>query len=228
MTIAKHYFVTGTDTDVGKTCVSSALLYAAREAGLKTAALKPIAAGCCQTPQGLRNDDALALQALCTQPLSYRQINPVALEPAIAPHIAAQQAAVSLSVEGLARDCRDALDCGADFTIIEGAGGWRVPLNDEEYLSGLACEIAAPVILVVGMRLGCLNHALLSAEAIRGDGLQVAAWVANRVTMDMPVYEENINTLSQLLAAPLLGSIPYLDDLSPASIAHYIDMRILS
>lgn len=205
----KTFFVTGTDTGVGKTLMSAGLLLAAKERGLSTAALKPVAAGCDVTAEGLRNDDALLLQSVITQSLAYEQINPIALEPAIAPHIAAQQARRVLSVDRLTGFCRGVLN-QADFTLVEGAGGWRVPLNSAETLADLARTLQLPVILIVGIRLGCINHAMLTVEAIARDGLPLAGWVANIIDPDMPCQQENIVSLQQRLAAPCLGVVPYL------------------
>ncbi|WP_111642730.1 dethiobiotin synthase [Marinimicrobium alkaliphilum] len=219
----RTYFVTGTDTGVGKTLVASALLYKAGQQGLSTAALKPVAAGCEDTPDGLRNDDALQLQAVINTPLTYEQINPVALAPAIAPHIAAQHAGKMLSVSRLAGYCRGVLG-QADFSLVEGAGGWRVPLNPTETLADLARELKLPVILVVGMRLGCLNHALLTAEAIRRDGLTLAGWVGSILEPDMPCLKENLGTLGLMLKAPCLGILPHLAPVSAENAAEYVEL----
>ena len=217
----KTFFVTGTDTGVGKTLMSAGLLLAAKERGLSTAALKPVAAGCEVTAEGLRNDDALLLQSVITQSLAYEQINPIALEPAIAPHIAAQQARRVLSVDRLAGFCRGVLN-QADFTLVEGAGGWRVPLNSAETLADLARTLQLPVILIVGIRLGCINHAMLTVEAIARDGLPLAGWVANIIDPDMPCQQENIVSLQQRLAAPCLGVVPYLGQgASPAQLKEF-------
>lgn len=218
----RAFFVTGTDTGVGKTQVTAALLYAGREAGLSTAALKPVAAGCEATPEGLRNEDAVLLQSLVSEPLIYEQINPVALAPAIAPHIAATEARRAVSVQRLSGYCRGVLG-RADLTLVEGAGGWRVPINRSETLADLARLLNLPVILVVGMRLGCLNHALLTAEAVLRDGLPLAGWVANTLEADMPRLEENIASLSQRLPAPCLGVIPRLKEVSPAALVQYLN-----
>lgn len=206
----KAFFITGTDTGVGKTLIAAGLLIAAKNRGLTSAALKPVAAGCEKTEAGLRNEDALVLQSVITQDLAYEQINPIALEPAIAPHIAAQQAKRILSVDRLSGFCRGVLN-SADITLVEGAGGWRVPLNPAETLADLARALQLPVILVVGIRLGCINHALLTVEAIARDGLPLAGWVANCVELDMLCREENITSLAQRIGAPCLGVVPYLD-----------------
>ena len=203
------FFVTGTNTEVGKTYVTAALLAAAAERGMATAAVKPVASGCELTEEGLRNSDALTLQQAMTLDLPYQQVNPVALEPAIAPHIAAYEARKMLDPSRLAGVCRGVMSSAADFVLIEGAGGWRVPLSPRAMLSDLPKELQLPVILVVGMELGCINHALLTAEAIRRDGLQLAGWVGNFVREGMVRAEENLATLNGLLPAPCLGVIPF-------------------
>lgn len=220
------FFVTGTGTEVGKTWVSEALLLAARAKGLRTLALKPVAAGCEITSEGLRNEDALALKNAMTESLPYDAVNPVALEMAIAPHIAAAKAGVELRAEDLARHCRAILEHPHDFALIEGAGGWRVPLNNnKETMADLAVAIKSPVILVVGMGLGCLSNALLTAEAIRADGLQLAGWVANTPGATMPFLSENLVTLADTLSAPCLGQVPCVPSAQAA--ANYLDLEVL-
>ncbi|MES2822161.1 MAG: dethiobiotin synthase [Pseudomonadota bacterium] len=218
----KAFFITGTDTNVGKTLVSAGLLVTAKNNGLTTAALKPVAAGCEKTVAGLRNSDALMLQSVITQALPYEQINPIALEAAIAPHIAAQQEKRSVSVDRLAGFCRGVLS-SADFTIVEGAGGWRVPINPRETMADLAKNLQLPVIMVVSIRLGCLNHAFLTFEAIVRDGLPVAGWIANCMDADMPALHENIDSLRARLPIPCLATVPFLLEPSPATMASYFD-----
>ncbi|HEX8593209.1 MAG TPA: dethiobiotin synthase [Pseudomonas sp.] len=225
--MSSAYFIAGTDTDVGKTTVATGLLYAARQAGLSTVAGKPVASGCAVTANGLRNDDALALMAQCSVGLGYDEINPVAFEPAIAPHLAAREAGVALTVQGLLGPMRLLLARNADFTLIEGAGGWRVPLADQANLSDLAVALKLPVILVVGVRLGCINHALLTAEAIANDGLQLAGWVANIVDAKTSRLEENLATLAERLPAPCLGRIPRLKKPSAEAVAEYLHLELL-
>lgn len=203
----KQFFITGTDTDAGKTYFSTGLLAAAKRKGFRTAGLKPVAAGAIETEDGFYNEDALSLMEQTTAKLSYDQINPVLLKPAIAPHIAAQQVGKTMSVDRLTGYVKGALLVPYDFAIVEGAGGWRVPISDRALLSDLAKELAFPVIMVVNMKLGCINHALLSAEAIARDGLKLAGWVAN-FQDEMPCYKENVATLKTFLSAPLLGELP--------------------
>ncbi|WP_193165590.1 dethiobiotin synthase [Microbulbifer hainanensis] len=207
--MTRTFFVAGTDTEVGKTYVTAGLLASAAARGLKTAAVKPVASGCTETEDGLRNEDALQLQEAMTMDLPYQQVNPIALEPAIAPHIAAREAGRVLDVGRMAGVCRGVMSAGADLVLIEGAGGWRTPLGPRSFLSQLPRELDIPVILVVGMQLGCINHALLTAEAVRRDGLALAGWVANFVRDDMARPQENLATLQSLLPAPLLGIVPH-------------------
>lgn len=224
----KTCFVTGTDTGVGKTLVSAAILEAARNRFLKTLGMKPIASGCEVTPEGLRNEDALMLQAAMTETVAYEQINPIALEPAIAPHVAAQQAGRQLSAERLIGLCRGMMMKPADLLLIEGAGGWRVPLNDRETYARVPGELGIPVIMVVPLQLGCINHALLTAEAIRADGLTVAAWVANRpVAEAMSCEQETLDYLMSHLQAPCLGVLPWQAAPDPVALAGHLDLSSL-
>ncbi len=201
-----RFFVAGTDTGVGKTWTACRLLSNAKAQGLSCYGLKPVAAGCEQTPEGPRNDDALALMAASSVAMEYDWVNPVALRTAIAPHVAAQQENRRLSADRLLGYVQGTVMSHlADLILVEGAGGWRVPLNDRESLAHLAVGLQWPVILVVGMRLGCLNHALLTAEAIERDGLILAGWVANDLGDPMPHLAENIETLEHWLPAPRIG-----------------------
>ncbi|GAA5320560.1 MAG: dethiobiotin synthase [Candidatus Pelagadaptatus aseana] len=220
----KTFFVAGTDTDAGKTLVASALLVKASQQGLRTAAVKPVAAGCEETPEGLRNSDALMLQQAMTLDLPYEQVNPIAFKPPIAPHIAAMHEGQTLQASRLAGYCRGILMQPAEMVLVEGAGGWKVPLNPRETLADLAIELNVPVILVVGMKLGCINHALLTAEAIARDGLTLAGWVANRIDGDMSCYEENVMTLKTLIQAPLLGEIPFLEQVTAEAASQFLSL----
>jgi len=225
--MSSSYFIAGTDTDIGKTTIAAGLLYAARQSGLSTVAGKPVASGCIVSPEGLRNADALALLAECSVALTYEEVNPVAFEPAIAPHLAAREAGVALTVQSLLEPMRYLLNKGADFTLIEGAGGWRVPLADQSNLSDLAKALQLPVILVVGVRLGCINHALLTAEAIAQDGLQLAGWVANIIDGKTARLEENLATLAERLPAPCLGRVPRLKKPTAEAVAEFLHLELL-
>ena len=218
----KNYFITGTDTDVGKTLVAASLLHSASDRGLVTLGLKPVAAGCDLVEGQLKNSDALALMEAASVELIYDQVNPVALEAAIAPHIAAQKAGVRLNADRLVAYCKGSLMRKYDFAVVEGAGGWRVPLNDRETLASVAKQLNFPVILVVGMKLGCISHALLTAEAIVRDGLPFAGWVANRIDPEMEEYEANLDSLKQRLPGLFLGAIPFIESVDPRSVAKYL------
>ncbi len=218
------YFVTGTDTGVGKTLISAGFLTLAHKQGQKAFGLKPVAAGA-ELVQGLlRNDDALLLQKHSSVALSYEEINPVVLREPVAPHIAAAREGKRLVLSQLEGRVRGALLHQADLRLIEGAGGWRVPLADGEFLSSLPARLHCPVILVVGMRLGCLNHALLSVEAIRRDGLALAGWVANSLSAELPCLEQNWRTLADLIDAPCMGRVPFLPNASAASVADHLHL----
>ncbi|UTL90735.1 dethiobiotin synthase [Pseudomonas fluorescens] len=225
--MSQAYFIAGTDTDVGKTTIAAGLLHAARLQGLSTLGAKPVASGCSMTAKGLRNSDAQALIDESSIKLAYEEVNPFAFEPAIAPHVAAREASVALEVTVLAKAMRHVLEQGADFTLIEGAGGWRVPLSNHANLSDLAIALKLPVILVVGVRLGCINHALLSAEAIARDGLQLAGWVANIIEPRTSRLEENLASLAERLPAPCLGRVPKLKQATADAVAEYLQLDLL-
>lgn len=221
-------FVTGTDTGVGKTIASAAILEAARTLGKRTVAMKPVASGCDRTEHGLRNEDALMLQAAMTESLPYAQVNPVALEPAIAPHVAAEQAGQTLSAERLSGFCRGLQMTPADLMLIEGAGGWRVPLNPRETYARLPALLEARVIMVVPLQLGCINHALLTAEAIGHDGLELAGWVANHPAPEfMPYEEDTLRYLLNHLPAPCLGVLPWQENPVPADLSRHLELSLL-
>ncbi|MGL5906949.1 MAG: dethiobiotin synthase [Shewanella sp.] len=227
------FFVTGTDTDSGKTLISTGLLIALKRAserlGLQwqTMGVKPIASGAAMTPAGLRNQDALQLMAASSLTLSYEQVNPICFQQAIAPHIAAQTCEVSIAPEAIVAQLDLSAMAGADVCLIEGAGGWRLPLGNGHYLSEVAQHLKTPVILVVGMKLGCLNHALLTQEAILADGLPIAGWVANRLDPQMSVFDENLASLQQMMCAPFLGCVPFLTHPSAQQVADFLDVTPL-
>jgi len=204
-------FVTGTDTDAGKTVAACAILVVLARRGLSVAGFKPVAAGAERTPAGLRNADAHLLRAFSSVPLDYEDVNPVLLEMAIAPHLAAQAAGLELEPGPLV-DCRHRLGTRAQVVVTEGAGGWLVPLSATSDMADLALAIGDPVVLVVGMKLGCINHALLTAESIHGRGCRLVGWVANCLDPAMSAVTENLETLSGMLGCPLLGCIPWLGD----------------
>lgn len=199
------YFLTGTDTEVGKTFVACALLHRARQLGLSAAGLKPVAAG---TDAAGRNDDVEAIRAASSVELPLAIVNPWCFAPAIAPHLAAAEEGRVITFAPISTACQEAREA-ADFVVVEGVGGFRVPLGPDGDSADLAAILGLPVILVVGMRLGCINHALLSAEAIAARGLSLAGWVANRIDPAMARFETNLQTLRDSLPAPLLGVVPH-------------------
>jgi dethiobiotin synthetase len=202
----KRWFVTGTDTGIGKTRAACAIIRDLVAQGRKVAALKPVASGCERTFDGLRNEDALAMMAIMNVTLSYEEVNPFAYEPAIAPHIAAEEAGRPVDLEHIVA-IANSID--ADDLVIEGAGGWSVPLGDELMFADLVRAVDAEVILVVGMKLGCINHAVLTSGQIARDGCRLGGWIANAIDPHMPVYPKNLITLSKLLPVPMIGEIPW-------------------
>ena len=198
------FFIAGTDTGVGKTWWTTTLLREATKAGIRSLGLKPVAAGAVRTAAGWRNDDALALQAASSLALPYEAINPVCLPLATSPHLAARSAGVAIDVCALANSVR-ATAQQAELALVEGAGGWLTPLDDQQTLADFALQLAAPVILVVGLRLGCLNHAQLTANAIRDSGLPLAGWIANELANDHGDRSAQIEFLTRRLGQPPLG-----------------------
>ena len=221
----RGYFVTGTDTGVGKTRIATALLRAFATKGLRAVGMKPVAAGCKRADGALVNVDVTVLTAASTVAAPVDLINPYRFEPAIAPHLAAELAGETISLQRI-RDAYVALAARADRVVVEGAGGFLVPLNEREDFGDLARLLELPVLLVVGMRLGCLNHALLTAEAVQRRGLQLAGWVANRLDATMPAVEQNVQTLCKRLDAPLLGIVPFAVRSADAE-ASCLDLRVL-
>jgi dethiobiotin synthetase len=218
-------FITGTDTGVGKTVVAAGLVHLLAGQGRRVVGLKPVASGAEHTTAGLRNADALALSAASTASLPYELTNPYCFEPPIAPHLAAAEAGVRLAADELARWYGRA-SAGADVAIVEGAGGWRVPLHPEGFLSDLPERLALGVILVVGLRLGCLNHARLTFEAIeRAERCRFVGWIGNRVEPTMALLEQNLATLGRLLGQPPLAILPHLEDPSPDVVASLLERQ---
>lgn len=221
------YFITGTDTGVGKTLVACALLQAFVKQGNKAVGMKPVAAGCVETSTGLFCEDVENLRAAGNVVASREWVNPYALISSVAPHIAAEQAGVEINLELIDRSFRQLREI-ADVTVVEGVGGFVVPLNARQDTADMAKMLGLPVILVVGMRLGCINHALLTAQAVQNKGLRLAAWVANRIDPDMNAFDENLHALETRLAAPLLGVIPHLEEANPAVLSGLIDLNIFN
>lgn len=214
-------FIAGTDTGIGKSVVSATLLAALNAGGHRAVGMKPVASGCRQTPQGLRNEDAELLIAHSAGAPDYARVNPFALAEAIAPHLAARHAGVGIRLEPIV-DAFAALSTNYDFVVVEGVGGWMVPFSDTQMQAHLVRTLRLPVVLVVGLRLGCLNHAQLSARAIAADDCKLAGWIANRVDPTMDCAEENLATLRALLPAPCLAVLPHANAPDPGALASHL------
>ena len=220
--MGQGYFVTGTDTGVGKTLIACALLRAFARTGKSVVGMKPVAAG----REGGRWADVEALAHASTVNARAQIVNPYALEPAIAPHIAAELAGLEIGLEPIARAYEE-LSRLADVVVVEGVGGFLVPLNAAQTGADLAMRLGLPMVLVVGMRLGCLNHALLTRRQIEASGLRCAGWVANCIFPDMPHLDGNIRALEQRLDCPLLGVVPFLREPTPADVAGLLSFDAL-
>lgn len=221
--MAKGFFITGTDTGVGKTWVTAGLLRALQVQGYTTAAMKPVACGGMETTQGLHNEDALLLMEYASIKLPYEVVNPYAFAPPMAPHLAAKACGQRIDITRI-KELFDGAGRGADYIVVEGVGGWKVPLNERETTVDLAAALSLPVVLVVGMRLGCLNHALLSDESITRRGMIFAGWIANSIDPLFKEIQENIEALREGIAAPLLGVVPYLPNFVAGPIAGALDL----
>lgn len=219
------FFITGTDTEVGKTWCSLGLMAKLQQQGKTVVAMKPVASGCTETTAGLRNEDALLLQAQGSAPIDYGLINPYAFAPAIAPHIAAEQSGQRIDINTIKQNLQR-LQQQAEIVIVEGVGGWQVPINENESVADLARALDLPVILVVGLKLGCINHALLSAESIRSAGCRLAGWIANTINPHMAAMAENIQAIEARIGAPLLGIVPNQDKLDASGIAASLSLEV--
>jgi dethiobiotin synthetase len=220
-------FVTGTDTEVGKTFASCAIITALRARGLRVAPFKPIAAGAMPIGEAWLNEDTLALMSAAgIEHARAENVTPVLLRAPMAPHIAAAREGVAIDLGVIQRAYLQAR-AGADFVVVEGVGGFRVPLDDAHDTVDLARALALPIVIVVGMRLGCLNHALLTAQAVEAAGLRLAGWIANELSATMPALDENIASLDARLAAPRLGRLPWSPRATPQQLASRIDVAAL-
>lgn len=214
---ARGIFITGTDTDVGKTVVSCALVRGLRALGRRVAVMKPVASGATRTPHGLRNADALALMEAAGSELPYERVNPYCFEPPVSPHIAAKEAGIEVDTSRIKQDY-DVLVAGSDWVVVEGAGGWFAPINNHQTMADLAWALSVPALLVVGLKLGCLNHAQLTRIGIEAHGVSFAGWVANGVDPAMARAAENLTALERLLGEPALAVIGH----SPAALPQLV------
>lgn len=221
------FFITGTDTEIGKTFVSSLLVKLFVEEGLQVTGMKPIASGAKIVDGVLKNEDALSLIEASNIEVDYKVINPYVFEDAISPHLAAEQAGIEINLDEIKNNF-DHLQKLSDVVVVEGVGGWYAPLSLDTTIADLAEVLKLPVILVVGLRLGCLNHALLTVQALRQSGLPIAGWIANHVVKDFSSADKNISTLKHYLNdIPFLGSVPYQTNHDNNCSMHHINKKSL-
>ena len=223
----KKYFITGTDTEVGKTVSTTAFLQAAARAGHTTAGYKPVASGSEMTGEGPRNSDALALQAYSTVGLRYDEVNPCTFIEPTSPHVVSELEKRPIDPRVLSDGLRH-LEPLADWVVVEGAGGWYTPLTADYTFADWVIAEQLPVVLVVGMRLGCINHAVLTAQAITQSGLHLAGWIANDVQETGKHHQAYMDTLTRMLPAPLLGEIPYLSAGTDVNLGQYLHLNRLT
>lgn len=212
-------FITGTDTGIGKTWVSCGILVALARLGVPAAAMKPVASGCERTDAGLRNSDALSLQAHMNVAADYQTVNPFAYAPPLSPDIAARRAGRAIELETIIR-CHAELAARSECVIVEGVGGWRVPLGRGLELSDVARALGHPLLLVVGVRLGCINHARLTVESLTGSGLAMVGWVANQVDPQFDAFADTVDTLARLLSQPPLATLGWAEDVDSYAESH--------
>ena len=225
--MTERFYVTGTDTEVGKTVASTALLQAARLLGRRAVGYKPVASGSEMTDEGLRNSDALALQRNSALPLRYEEVNPYTFAEPTSPHIVSADEQRPIEAGVLSAGLR-ALEAQADWVLVEGAGGWFTPLSPTLTLADWVRDEQLPVILVVGVKLGCINHAVLTAQAVKQAGLRLAGWIANDVVPPGRRHAEYLSTLQRMLPAPLLGEIPWLGgSVDDRPLGGYLDLSLL-
>ena len=225
--MTERFYVTGTDTEVGKTVASTALLQAARLLGHRAVGYKPVASGSEMTDEGLRNSDALALQRNSALPLRYEEVNPYTFAEPTSPHIVSADEQRPIEAGVLSAGLR-ALEAQADWVLVEGAGGWFTPLSPTLTLADWVRDEQLPVILVVGVKLGCINHAVLTAQAVQQAGLRLAGWIANDVVPPGRRHAEYLSTLQRMLPAPMLGEIPWLgESVDDRPLGGYLDLSAL-
>lgn len=222
----RGFYVTGTDTGIGKTVASTALLHALRSRGLRAVGMKPVASGCVRTADGWRNEDALALLDASDPQPSYQDLNPFALPSATAPQLAARDAGISVELDPIS-DAYARLARQADAIVVEGVGGWAAPLADDLEQADVARILRLQLLLVVGLRLGCLSHARLTARAIAADGLSLCAWVGNRVDPTFDRAQEYLELLRAALPAPCLGVLPHAPRVAAQRLSHHLDPSLL-
>lgn len=219
--MSKAFFVTGTDTGAGKTFTSVVLLYALRQRGLRAIGMKPIASGSDETPEGLRNEDALALQAASEPRPDYALVNPIALRTPTAPEIAARLDGVTLSMAPMT-SAFSQLHAMADVVLVEGVGGFLAPLDERIDQCEIPQTLGLPIVVVVGLKLGCINHARLTVEAVRGRGFEVLGWIGSLVEPDMLFPDDYFEAVKAALPVPCLGRLPHAPGVDPATLTRFL------
>ena len=216
-------FITATDTGMGKTVISTGMLRVYRDNGINVCGMKPVASGAVKTRRGRVSEDAVKLQKLNCIELPYELVNPVLLENPCSPDIAARLEQIEINLDHI-MNCFNEISSQCDMVVVEGVGGWRTPCLGPKGMADLVLQMKCPVVLVVGMRLGCINHALLSVEAIRNDGFELAGWIANQIDPNYAYQEQTLDTLAPVLGCPLLGVVPYIEDADADRISAYLHL----
>ncbi len=220
--MSKGVFITGTDTGVGKTRVTLGIMSAIQSTGLSVCGMKPLASGASEINGVLLNEDARSIQRQASKHIDYQHINPYVYQLPIAPHLAAEKAGECIDIDKIIGAYKK-IGSLSDYIVVEGVGGWRVPVNNNKTLADLVRALKLPVIIVVGIRLGCINHALLSAEAIKADGLTLFGWVANRIDKEYMESDETIRVIAERIAAPKLADIPFLEQQNNHAVARLLN-----
>ncbi len=222
---SQGYFITGTDTEIGKTWFTLALMAKLQAQGKSVMGMKPVASGCKDLGEGLRSDDALQIMQQASHAQDYATVNPYAFAPPIAPHIAAEKAEIKIDLDQI-YSAYSTLHSQSDV-VVEGIGGWRVPISDKTSMVDLVRVLDLPVIMVVGIRLGCINHAILTAEVIRADGVNLCGWVSNQLDKDYLFKQETIDTLNEKLACPQIADLAYMKDIEPDKMLDRINLSLI-
>ena len=223
---SKGFFITGTDTGIGKTWSTVALMQAYKDIGMNVAGMKPVASGCEESEGRLKNEDALLIQSRCSAEYPYEIVNPYAFREPVAPHIAAEKVAATIEIKNIVKAYNFLCEQN-DIVFVEGVGGWRVPLSGDLSICDMVVALEIPVVLVVGLRLGCINHALLTNQVIHSDNIPLAGWIVNSIDRDYAEPEKTIETLEQHISAPLLGRLPCLTACDTGILGKNINTDIL-
>ena len=223
---ARGIFITGTDTGIGKTWTTLALMHALKASGLRVAGMKPVASGAVTVDDRLKNEDALLIQSQCSTTHPYEWINPFVFTEPVAPHIAAHNTGAIINL-GTITESFGKIAGSNDFVVVEGVGGWRVPLAEQLSIADMVRALGLPVLLVIGLRLGCINHALLTVECIRADGIPLSGIVITGIEEDYLCVEETLQTLARSINSPMLGILPHMKAFNIKTLAAKLDVKQL-